>query len=60
MGTWMNVPPFLGKAVTDTLGRSRSLGLPTMKPALLEPSFLTSIGKELGPHHRVLIQAGTA
>ncbi|XP_061205391.1 voltage-dependent L-type calcium channel subunit alpha-1S isoform X1 [Neopsephotus bourkii] len=60
MGTWMNVTPLLGKAVTDILGRSHSLGLPTMKPALLELSFLTSIGKELGPHHRVLIQAGTA
>lgn len=42
----MNLFPLLGKAVTAMLGRSLSLGLPTMNPALLELSFLISSRKE--------------
>lgn len=47
----MDEPPsLLGKAVAAMLGRSQSLGLPTMKPAFLKLSFLISSGKEPGPH----------
>lgn len=47
----MDEPPsLLGKAVAAMLGRSQSLGLPTMKLAFLKLSFLMSSGKEPSPH----------